>query len=243
MPFEQDASLSDPNSPKLHIQISLSQAAAHCALAEAVAKEIRRSIKDLGRAIGVFDFTPELAPFYAALVSQPEIEWTRVLALSPREFLGLDEETPGSIRKGLIDYLVSRVPIAEFHGIRGEARNPAAMRLNFEETLETRKPDFAVLAMGSDGSLAFNTPANCAFDEPAMLKLVALADSGRNAATLTIPALMACGRVFAIALGEHCAASVHAIAQLEPNPSCPASILQTHANAILFLDAGAARLL
>jgi glucosamine-6-phosphate deaminase len=243
MPLDKDASLIHPESPKLHIHISPSPAEALGTLAEACADEIRRSIKDTGRTIGLFDFTPAIGPFYAALISQPEIEWTRVLALSPREVLGLDENAPGSFRKGLIDHLIGRVPIVEFHGIRGEARNPAAMRLNFEETLQARKPDFAVLAVGSDGSLAFNTPANCVFDEPSMLKLVAIAESGPNAATLNIPALMACPRIFAIALGEQIAESIRRVAQGEPTPSCPASILQTHSNASLFLDAGAARFL
>ncbi len=208
------------------------------AAARAVAAELRRLIAERGRAIGIFsgesaqrEFLPE---FLNALVGDESIEWTRVIAFHTAELLGADEDSPQSHRKLLLDHLVRRVPVAEFHGIRGEAANPEAVCTNYAALLKKRPPDFAVLEIGESGQLALIDSRACNFLDSAAVKLV------ESAISLTIPALMACPTLFVIATGEGKQRAVSAALEGEITESCPASILQTHPNAHLFLDKEAA---
>lgn len=192
----------------MHIQIYETDLQAGIAAAEAVAAEIRRLVVERGRAIGIFSGEVELLDHLAAADA---IEWTRVIGFHTFELLGADENAPQSQRKILLDHLVRRVPMAEFHGLRGEAANPEAVCANYAELLKTRPPDFAVLPIGQSGEVAAINSDNCDFHDSAT---VTLTDS---AITLTIPTLMACRSLFVL-MGT----------QTE-NPLAP--ILRTHPNA------------
>ena len=194
---------------------------ASIAAAEAVAAEIRRLIVERGLAVGIFSAEAELLDQLAA---NKTIEWTRVIGFHTFELLGADEDAPQSQRKILLDHLVRRVPMAEFHGLRGEAANPDAVCVNYAELLKTRPPDFAVLAIGQSGELAAIDSANCDFHDSSAVKLTA------SAITLTIPTLMACRSLFVIAAGEQLQTS----AEGKISESYPASILRTHPGVHLY---------
>lgn len=194
---------------------------ASIAAAEAVAAEIRRLIIERGLAVGIFSAEAELLDQLAA---NKTIEWTRVIGFHTFELLGADEDSPQSQRKILLDHLVRRVPMAEFHGLRGEAANPDAVCVNYAELLKTRPPDFAVLTIGQSGELAAIDSANCDFRDSSAVKLTA------SAITLTIPTLMACRSLFVIAAGEQLQTS----AEGKISESYPASILRTHPGVHLY---------
>lgn len=195
------------------------------AAAEAVAAEVRRLIAERGLAVGIFSGEAEILDQLAVAEA---IEWTRVLAFHSFELLGADETAPQSQRKILLDHLVRRVPLAEFHGLRGEAANPDAVCTNYAALLRTRPPDFAWLEIGENGELAAIDAHNCDFNDSQIVKLT------DSAITLTIPTLMACPCVFVTATGKQQAA--RAFLESEISKTCPASILQTHQNVHLFLE-------
>lgn len=190
---------------------------ASVAAAEAVAAEMRRLIAERGRAIGIFSCETPQAELLAHLVNADGIEWTRVIGFHTFEWLGVEEDAPNSQRKFLLDHLVCRVPMAEFHGLRGEAANPEAVCANYAELLNTRPPDFAVLTIGQNGELAAIDSGHCDFHDSSAVKLTA------SAITLTIPALMACRSLFVL--------GVPAFTEGEISERHPASILRTHPNA------------
>jgi glucosamine-6-phosphate deaminase len=227
------------------------------AAAAAVAAEMRRLIAERGRAIGIFASAPSQNEFLAALVEEREVEWTRVIGFHLDEYLGVDEDAPQSFRRFLIERLVKRVPMAEFHGLRGEAANPDAVCANYAALLKSRLPDFAALGIGENGHLAFNDPPVCDFNDPAVVKIVELdeicrqqqvndgafaklEDVPRRALTLTVPAIMACPRLFVIVPGARKQQAVRDAVKGEIIQGCPASILRTHPEAHLFLDREAA---
>jgi len=185
------------------------------AAAEAVAAEIFRLITERGLAAGIFSAEAEFLDHLAAVES---IEWTRVIGFHTFELLGADEDAPQSQRKILLDHLVRRVPMAEFHGLRGEAANPEAVCANYAELLKTRPPDFAVLTIGQSGELAAIDSDNCDFHGSSAVKLTA------SAITLTIPTLMACRSLFVLV--------VPTLTEISENH--PASILRTHPNVHLY---------
>jgi len=227
-----------------------SQAELAMAAAEAVTAEIRSLISERKRAIGIFASDPSSSEFLDELVNTTEIEdseWTRVIVFQLAEYLDLGEEAPQSCRRYLLDRLIKRVPIAEFHHIRGEAANPETVCANYSALLRSRPPDFAVLGIGENGRLGLLSPGVCDFNDEAAVRLVELAEDFRRfkvregafnmieevpqlAISLTIPALMDCRRLFAIAQGDS-----SRIIDAEISPACPASILRKHRGAHLFI--------
>jgi glucosamine-6-phosphate deaminase len=113
--------------------------------------------------------------------------------------------------------------------------------------------DVAVLGLGQNGHLGCNEPGSPA-DSPH--RLVDLEPSSIEAnrqwfggdcapcrgATNGLQTLLHARRVLVLAFGPHKATPVRAMVTAPPGPHCPASFLQKHREAWLFLDPAAARL-
>ena len=230
------------------------------AAASVIAAEIRRAIQERGRAVVILASAPSQNEFLANLAEAPDIDWSRVIAFHLDEYLGMDDQAPQSFRRFLIDRLVNRVPLGQFHGLRGEAPDGAAEAKRYAELLEQNPPDFAVLGIGENGHLAFIDPPSCDFNDPEPVKVVQLDEICRNqqvndgafatldevprdALSLTIPTLMARPKLFAIAPGPAKRQAIKNAVEGPISTSCPASILRTHPNAHLFIDVVAAEYL
>jgi glucosamine-6-phosphate deaminase len=219
----------------LYIHLYQSHRKLSAAAAAAVALEIRSLISQRNRAIGIFASDPTYIEFLDDLVNTADIEWTRVIGFHLDEYLGISEEAPNSSRRFLLDRLVKRVPIAEFHALRGEAANPEAVCANYAASLKSRPPDFAVLGIGPNGHLGPIDPPNCDLNDGAAVKVVELGDDHR-AISLTIPTILGCRTLFAIAPGRRNQDAIRRMIEGEIGRACPASILRKHPNAHLFLD-------
>ncbi len=241
----------------LNVYVYRSRQEMGAAAAAAAAEYITRSIAELGRAVGIFASAPSQTEFLNALVNTPGIEWTRVIGFHLDEYLGMDEGSPQSFRRYLLERLVKKVPMAEFHGLRGEAANPDAVCANYAALLKFRSPDFAALGIGENGHLAFIDPPVCDFNDSAIVRTVELDEAcrlqqvhdgafasmdevPRRAITLTIPAIMSCRRLFVIVPGVRKQKAVREAIEGEITTKCPASILRRHHDAHLFLDGDAA---
>src|SRR5215212_6041160 len=91
------------------------------AAASVIAAEIRRAIQERGRAVTILASAPSQNEFLANLVEAPDIDWSRVVVFHLDEYLDMDDRAPQSFRRFLIDRIVSKVPLDQFHGLRGEA--------------------------------------------------------------------------------------------------------------------------
>lgn len=236
----------------LHIHLYKSRAELGAVIAHAVAVELRSLISERKRAIGIFASDPSQIEFLDYLVVAGDIEWTRVIAFQHDEYLGIGEMAPQSSRRLILDRLVKRVPVAEFHAIRGEAANIDAVCANYASLLESRPPDFAVLGIGEDGRLGSLSPSVCDFNDYSSVKAFQLDDdhrrkmvddgvfrsideAPRGVISLTIPTIMACRSLFAIAQPGINRDALRNTIEGEINSACPASILRTHGNAHLYL--------
>src|SRR5947208_5497918 len=103
---------------KLNVYVYDSRPNMGAAAAGVVAEEIRGLVESRGRAVGIFASAPSQNEFLAALVETPGIDWSRVVGFHLDEYLGMDEQAPQSFRRFLIDRLVSKVSLSEFHGLR-----------------------------------------------------------------------------------------------------------------------------
>lgn len=245
---------------KLNVYVYDTRSSMGRAAASAVAAEIRGLIEARGRAVGIFASAPSQNEFLAALVEAPGIDWLRVVAFHLDEYLGMDLRAPQSFRRFLIDRLISKVPISEFHGLRGEAADGSAESKRYSELLADNPPDFAVLGIGENGHLAFIDPPFCDFNDPQSVKIVELDDVCRTqqvndgafekiedvpryALSLTIPTIMTRSRLFAIVPGPAKRNAIRSTIEDPVATTCPASILRRHHNAHLFIDRESAALL
>ena len=230
------------------------------AAASVIAAEIRRAIQERGKAVLILASAPSQNEFLTSLAAAPDIDWTCVTAFHLDEYVGMDEQARQSFRKFLIDRLVNKVPLGEFHGLRGEAQDGKAEAKRYAELLARNPPDFAVLGIGENGHLAFIDPPFCDFNDPEPVKVVQLDEVCRNqqvndgafasidevprdALSLTIPTLMARPKLFAIAPGPAKRQAIKNTVEGPIGTSCPASILRTHPDAHLFIDVVAAEYL
>ena len=230
------------------------------AAASVIAAEIRRAIEERGRAVVILASAPSQNEFLANLADAADIDWSRVTAFHLDEYLGMEDNAPQSFRKFLIDRFVSKVPLGQFHGLRGEAPDGNAEAKRYAELLAENPPDIGILGIGENGHLAFIDPPFCDFNDPEAVKVVQLDEICRNqqvndgafasldevprdALSLTIPTLMARPKLFAIAPGPAKRQAIKNTVEGPVGTSCPASILRTHKDAHLFIDVVAAEYL
>ena len=119
-------------------------------LARRIADEVMRLIRLKGLAVLLLDAAPGLGDCYR-LLSGMELDWTRVVGYQLAEWRGRTADDHLSGRWLLHESLVCRVPMAEFHSLRGEAANLLAVCANYEARLRALPPDLVVISIDADG--------------------------------------------------------------------------------------------
>jgi glucosamine-6-phosphate deaminase len=146
-----------------------------------------------------------------------------------------------------------------FEGLAGDFIPADAAIARYEALLRDLTPAICVMGIGENGHLAFNDPPAdfgaeewvriVELDEVSRQQQVgeghfpSLADTPREAISLTIPALLAPQRVIVVAPEARKARAVKAALEGPVSPAVPASILRTQPQARLYLDADSAALL
>lgn len=242
---------------RLEVRVYDDRVATGSAAAETVGGRIDELLKRQAVVNVVFAAAPSQNEFLAAL-GQRKIDWHRVNAFHMDEYIGLDADAPQGFGNFLKERLFSRVAPGEVHYLDGNARDIVSECRRYSSLLETYRTDIVALGIGENGHLAFNDPHVALFDDPVLVKVVDLdadcrrqqvndgcfatiADVPTHALTLTIPALMKAGSVYAIVPGVRKAEAVWHTLYDEIGPEHPSTILRGHRNAILFLDAESRR--
>lgn len=232
------------------------------AAAAAVARSVAARLAVAARANVIFAAAPSQNELLAALVAQPDIDWSRVIAFHMDEYLGLDADHPGAFRRYLQEHLfrVAGMKADQLRLIPGEQPgSPLRVCLEYEERLRVEPPDIACGGIGENGHLAFNDPPVADFVDPVLVKVVRMDEACRqqqlrescferiediptHGDTLTIPALLSAPLFAAVVPGARKAEAVLATIRGPIHELCPASALRRHAGAVLYLDREAARL-
>lgn len=210
----------------------------------------------------------EINMIFAAAPSQNEfleelaesgVEWERINAFHMDEYIGLPLDAEQRFGTFLKERIFGRVPFKSVHYINGQAQ-PEKECDRYSLLLKQYPVDIVCLGIGENGHIAFNDPHVAKFDEPELVKVVALDEKCRmqqvhdgcfrsielvptQAISLTIPALVAAKYMFCIVPASTKAQAVYDTIYGEISESCPASILRTKANAVLYLDSDSAALL
>lgn len=229
------------------------------AAAAAIASCIKDLLKVKPEIYIIFAAAPSQNEMLEALVSDKEIEWNRIHALHMDEYVNLPADAPQGFGNFLRRAIFDRVPFASVELIGTDADSEAACR-RYNSILEKNIVDIVCLGIGENGHIAFNDPHVADFNDPLRIKKVDLDNKCRqqqvndgcfetieqvptHALTLTVPTLFNVQNAFCVV---PTAAKAEAIRKTVMGPideSCPASILRTHNNVILYIDTDSASLL
>jgi glucosamine-6-phosphate deaminase len=242
---------------RLDVRVHADRASMGRAAARQVAAHLREAVDRHGRAAAIFASAPSQGEMLAALRADPGIPWRLITAFHLDEYVGVSAEHPASFRRFLRERLFDHVPVSAFHGLDGEAGDPAGECARYAALLREHAPSLAILGVGENGHLAFIDPPECDFSDPLDVRVVtldaacrrqqvhdgsfmALTDVPRTALSLTIPLLMRVPEAVAVVPGPAKRAAIRGALDGPLTPACPASILRRHPRATLFLDEASA---
>jgi glucosamine-6-phosphate deaminase len=225
---------------------ALASAAANRA-AEIIGNSIaRRSKARIIAATGASQFE-----FLAALTALPGIEWQRVEMFHLDEYVGIPESHPASFCKYLRERLIDKVGMGQYHLLDG-ASDPAAVMKEVGAHLQQAPIDVAFVGVGENGHLAFNDPPAdfetkssyevVTLDEPCRRQqlnegwFASLADVPKQAISMTIGQILKAKEILCVVPDARKAQAVKDCFEGEVNPMAPASALQQHEAATVYLD-------
>ncbi len=228
--------------------------------ATAAADAIASSIAARGAANVMFASGDSQLAFLAELATRSDLDWARVTGFHMDEYLGMAADHPASFARYMRERVVERVHPGAFHYLDGTAADPDAECVRYGRLIEEHPLDLCCLGIGENGHLAFNDPPVADFADPEVVKVVALDDACKRqqvgeghfpdveavpprAMTVTIPALLRAATVLAIVPEMRKAPAVRDALEGPVSTTCPASVLQRTAQAIVYLDRDSASLL
>ena len=231
-----------------------------CAAAGEVATKIVELLGQKEEVNMIFAAAPSQEAFLESLIADSRIDWTRINAFHMDEYIGLDATAPQSFARFLRDRIFDRVPFRSVHCLNGKAPDQEAECARYAALLEHYPTDIVCMGIGENGHIAFNDPDVADFNDPKLVKVVALDPVCRQqqvnekcferldlvpseALTLTIPALLRGRWLFCIVPFASKAEAVSHTVCGPVSERCPASILRREEHARLYLTAESARLL
>lgn len=230
------------------------------AAARDAARTIRALLEDHEEINIIFAAAPSQNEFLRTLSEDKSIDFSRINALHMDEYIGLPPDAPQAFGNYLNRAIFSKVQFKSVNYMNGSNPDRQAECRRYAELYEKYPPHIVFMGVGENGHIAFNDPHVADFDDPKIVKIVeldpvcrsqqvndgcfqSLSEVPTHAFTLTIPALLSAGYIFCIVPSMTKAAAVRNAVQGEITEECPASILQTKENSVIYLDPESASLL
>lgn len=227
-------------------KISLSRAAAQQA-----SVAMRRAILDHGVARIIVATGTSQLDFLDELTNAENIDWQRVEMFHLDEYVGLPITHPASFRKYLLERLIHKVGITQYHLLDGnDDLNEVIRRVG--AALRLAPVDIAFVGIGENGHLAFNDPPAdfqteesylvVDLDEACRRQQVGegwfanISEVPRRAISLSVSQILKTNEIICVVPGERKALAVKLCFEGEISPMAPASILRTHPAATIYLD-------
>jgi len=229
------------------------------AAAEQAATAIRSAITKQGHARIIAATAASQIEFLDALTKADGIDWTRVEAFHLDEYIGLPITHPGSFRKMLMELLITKTGITQYHLLEGDAPDPAKVARNIGKELASSPIDLAFLGIGENAHIAFNDPpADFETEEPYII--VTLDEACRQqqvgeawfadisqvptrALSMSARQILKAKEILAVVPDTRKAQAIKACCEAEISPAVPASILRRHSNATIYVDKNSSSLL
>lgn len=221
------------------------------------AEAIREAIAARGAARIVLATGASQFATLASLVGAPGIDWTRVTVFHLDEYVGLGESHKASFRRYLRErFLQQLANPPHFIAIVGDAANPQDEADRLGRLIKGDAIDVCFAGIGENCHLAFNDPPTDFTTEAAFLVVTldevcrrqqlgegwfaTLDDVPTKAISMSIPQILRSRLIVLSVPDARKAEAVRAAVEGPVSPEHPASALQGHAHAVLFLDPPAA---
>ncbi|MFP6907504.1 MAG: glucosamine-6-phosphate deaminase [Verrucomicrobiota bacterium] len=214
---------------------------------------IRQALASRGSAAIIVATGASQFEMLAALVGE-ELDWSRITGFHLDEYIGLSQEHPASFRKYLKERLVDRVELAAFHYIDGEGDAAAECR-RLDALITSLEIDVAFVGIGENGHLAFNDPpADFETEKPYLVVQLdtacrqqqqgegwfeTLDEVPTHAISMSVRQIMKAHHVICTVPDARKAEALRRTLREAVTPEVPASILQEHPDARLFIDQAA----
>jgi glucosamine-6-phosphate deaminase len=226
------------------------------AAADFVQKKLSEAIQVKGSANLILATGASQFSFLEAL-KEKEIDWQKITVFHLDEYKGISDSHPASFRKYLKERILNDVAPKCVYFLNGDADDLEQEMKEYEEKLKKHPIDIACIGIGENGHIAFNDPAVADFNDPKLVKLVELDEACRNqqlgegwfptfddvpkhALTLTVTAILNCEAISCVVPDQRKAEAVYNSLYNDISTDCPASILRTHPETVMFLDADSA---
>lgn len=254
------AVLKDFYANKLHVRVFDSRRS----MGDTAGAEASQCIKELLSKKDIINVMFAAAPSQnetlAALVNDPNIDWSRVNAFHMDEYVGLDEKHPAGFRNFLRRAIFDLKPFRSVNLLNGNAEDPEKEAERYHNLLAENPLDVCILGIGENGHIAFNDPPVANFEDKMFVKVVELEEVCRmqqvhdgcfetldevptHALSVTIPGLCAAKYMFCSVPAATKAEAVKHTVKDAVSTACPATILKEQEHACLYTDADAGRYL
>lgn len=188
-----------------------------------------------------------------------EVSLKHIRTFNLDEYVGLTRDNVNSYFHFMRENLFGKtdVNVENINFLDGMAEDTDAECVRYYEAIKALGGiDIQLLGIGTNGHIGFNEPGDKFADRPFKVKLTqSTIDSNKKyfdavgdtmpeyAYTMGIGDIMRSRKIILIATGKAKANAIKAMVEGEVSPSCPASILQLHADVTVFVDKDAASLL
>ncbi|HMH12947.1 MAG TPA: glucosamine-6-phosphate deaminase [Edaphobacter sp.] len=233
------------------IKVFSSKATLAEAAANHAATVIRDAISQHGEARIIAATGASQFEFLDALTKITDIDWGCVEMFHLDEYVGISGQAPASFCRYLRERLIDKVGLKKYHLLDG-TQAPAVVIDRVSAEIRKAPIDIAFVGVGENGHLAFNDPPADFDTEEAYIVVdlddacrkqqlgegwfPTLADVPRQAISMTIQQIMKAEQILCIAPDARKASAIKACFSGEISPMAPASILQTHQDATIYLD-------
>ncbi len=228
------------------------------AAARQAADVLRSTVAASGRARIVAATGASQFDFLEALTGADGIDWSRVEMFHLDEYVGLPIDHPASFRKYLLERLINKTGIRDYHFLDAE-RDPREVAGRVGLEMAKAPIDVAFVGIGENAHLAFNDPP-ADFESEAPYLVVTLDEACRRqqvgegwfpsleavpaqALSMSIQQILKSNAIICIVPDARKAAAVKASLEGDITPNAPASILRRHRNVTVYLDRDSAALL
>jgi glucosamine-6-phosphate deaminase len=235
------------------VVVDLSPADVGRMAARHAATVLRQAVAHRGNARVMFASAPSQQDMLVELL-ESDVPWDRVEAFHIDEYVGIDPQSEQAFGRWLAIRLFDRLPLTAH--LIDPAGDPASEAQRYGALLRAAPIDLACLGIGVNGHLAFNEPYQWLIDDPLAVREIVLDEVSRqqqvddgcfatlgevpvSALTVTIPQLLEAATVIVTATGTHKAAAVAGALSPGITAAIPASVLQKHADAHLYVDTAA----
>ncbi|GAA4434772.1 glucosamine-6-phosphate deaminase [Bremerella cremea] len=223
------------------------------------AEAIRQAIAQRGSANIIVATGASQFETLAALIVEPDIDWSRVTGFHLDEYLGINDQHPASFVRYLRERFVQRVSLKQFYYVDGMSESPREMCDQLGAIITDHPIDVAFVGIGENGHLAFNDPpADFETETPYLVVeldeacrqqqagegwFASIDDVPKQAISMSCRQILKTKTIICSVPDQRKAQAVRNSLQGSVTPDVPASILQTHGNTWMYLDNASASLL